>query len=243
MLPEGIDAVTSRAARHDLARRLSHLARRLTYDGSDDVDEMMVGSQLEQLEKVVGGARSAESKKLPYQTSFNSPGRSDAGSVLGSPVSSLFRSRFSDLSASLHREREAEKEPEDETPSKKGMTGTQAKKVIAEMNKLNEELSTVVNNLKARQEESEPCDAAWQHFAETRTREEELQENDGELQHLRICLKAVEIQMPPHPDKELQRCIATFKDDYQALKRKRAHRASMASVRGFDPLQMGTPLR
>lgn len=155
MLPEGIDAVTSRAARHDLARRLSHLARRLTYDGSDDVDEMMVGSQLEQLEKVVGGARSAESKKLPYQTSFNSPGRSDAGSVLGSPVSSLFRSRFSDLSASLHREREAEKEPEDETPSKKGMTGTQAKKVIAEMNKLNEELSTVVNNLKARQEESE----------------------------------------------------------------------------------------
>ncbi|KAF5133848.1 hypothetical protein E5D57_004476 [Metarhizium anisopliae] len=273
MPPEGIDAVTSRAARHDLARRLSHLARRLTYDGSDDVDEMMVGSQLEQLEKVVGGARSAESKKLPYRTSFDSPGRSDAGSVLGSPVSSLFRSRFSDLSASLHREREAEKEPEDEAPSKQGMTGTQAKKVIAEMSKLNEELSTVVNNLKARQEESEhiqgllieraeraaqriiflqnrisylyvfPCDAAWHHFAETRTREEELQENDGELQHLRICLKAVEIQMPPHPDKELQRCIATFKDDYQALKRKRAHRASMASVRGFDPLQMGTPLR
>ncbi|KAG8419394.1 hypothetical protein J3458_004264 [Metarhizium acridum] len=255
MLPEGIDAVTSRAARHDLARRLSHLARRLTYDGSDDVDENMVGSQLEQLEKVVGGARSAEPKRLQYQASFDSPGRSDVGSVLGSPVSSLFRSRFSDLSASLHREREADKEPEDEAPSKKGMTGTQAKKVIAEMSKLNEELSTVVNNLRARQEESEHIQGLLIERAERAAQriiflqnrisylEEELQENDGELQHLRICLKAVEIQMPPHPDKELQRCIATFKDDYQALKRKRAHRASMASVRGFDPPQMGAPLR
>ncbi|KAG8413935.1 hypothetical protein J3459_015031 [Metarhizium acridum] len=93
MLPEGIDAVTSRAARHDLARRLSHLARRLTYDGSDDVDENMVGSQLEQLEKVVGGARSAEPKRLQYQASFDSPGRSDVGSVLGSPVLLLFSDR------------------------------------------------------------------------------------------------------------------------------------------------------
>lgn len=147
--------MTSRAARHDLARRLSQLARRLTYDGSENVDENMVGSQLEQLEKVVTGTKGAESDKLQRQSSFESPGRSDVGSVLGSPVSSLFRSQFSDLSASLHREREAEKEPEEEPPPKKGMTGAQAKKVIGEMSKLNDELSTVVNNLKARQEESE----------------------------------------------------------------------------------------
>ncbi|KHN97736.1 uncharacterized protein MAM_04125 [Metarhizium album ARSEF 1941] len=270
--PEGIDAVTSRAARHHLARRLSQLARRLTYDGSDDVDEMMVGSQLEQLEKAVGGAKGSEPEpnKLHCQTSLDSSGRSDVGSVLGSPVSSLFRSRFSDLSASLHRERgEAEKKAEHEAPPNEGMTGTQAKKVLAEMSKLNEELSTVVNNLKARQEESEPAELAlYQHrpqhiqgllieraeraaqriiFLQSRISylEEELQENDGELQHLRICLKAVEIQMPPHPDRELQRCIATFKEGYQALKRKRAHRASIASVRGFDapPIHTGTPLR
>lgn len=154
-LPEGIDAVTSRAARHDLARRLSQLARRLTYDGSESVDEMMVGSQLEQLEKVVGSGKGAEASKPQHQISFDSPGRSDVGSVLGSPVSSLFRSRFSDLSASLHREREAEKEQVEEPPQKKGMSGAQAKKVIADMSKLNDELSTVVNNLKARQEESE----------------------------------------------------------------------------------------
>ncbi|OAA44251.1 hypothetical protein NOR_03979 [Metarhizium rileyi] len=254
-VPEGIDAVTSRAARHDLARRLSQLARRLTYDGSDNVDEMMVGSQLEQLERVVGGTKGADSREAQQQTSFDSPRRSDVGSVLGSPVSSLFRSRFSDLSASLHREREAEREQEDEAPSKKGMTGTQANKVIAEMGKLNAELSTVVNNLKARQEESEHiqgllierAERAAQRIIFLQSRitylEEELQENDGELQHLRICLKAVEIQMPPHPDKELQRCVTTFKDDYQALKRKRAHRASMANVRGFDPPRLGAPLR
>jgi hypothetical protein len=64
--------------------------------------------------------------------------------------------------------------------------------------------------------------------------EEELQENDDELQHLRISLKAIEIQMPPHPDKELQRCIANFKEDYQALKRKRVNRSSLASMGSLD---------
>jgi hypothetical protein len=62
-------------------------------------------------------------------------------------------------------------------------------------------------------------------------REQELQDNDDELQHLRICLKAVEIQLPPHPDRELQRCIAVFKEDYKALKKRRADRASQA---GYD---------
>jgi hypothetical protein len=154
-LPEGIDAVTSRAARHDLAKRLSQLARRLTYDGSDNVDEMMVGTQLEQLERVVSGSKRVESDAHQHQTHLDSPGPSEVGSVLASPVSSLIRSRFSDLSASLQREREAEKEREEEPQPTKGMRGPQAKKVIAEMSKLNDELFTVVNNLKARQEESE----------------------------------------------------------------------------------------
>lgn len=64
--------------------------------------------------------------------------------------------------------------------------------------------------------------------------EGELQENDDELQHLRICLKAVEIQLPPHPDKELQRCIATFKQDYQALRKERAARNSFAGIATYD---------
>jgi hypothetical protein len=65
-------------------------------------------------------------------------------------------------------------------------------------------------------------------------REEELQENDDELQHFRICLKAVEIQLPPHPDNEIQRCISTFKEDYRALKQKRVSRSSVASYSSLD---------
>lgn len=39
--------------------------------------------------------------------------------------------------------------------------------------------------------------------------------------------------MPPHPDPDIQRCIATFKEDYQALKKKRASRNNYASC--YDP--------
>jgi hypothetical protein len=65
-------------------------------------------------------------------------------------------------------------------------------------------------------------------------REEELQANDDELTHLRVCLKAVEIQLPPHPDKELQRCFAVFKEGYRAIKKKRAMRSNMVSYLGYD---------
>lgn len=65
-------------------------------------------------------------------------------------------------------------------------------------------------------------------------REEELQENDAELTHLRVCLKAVEIQLPPHPDRELQRCFAVFKEGYRAIKKKRAMRSNMVSYLGYD---------
>ncbi|KAG6026712.1 hypothetical protein E4U41_001191 [Claviceps citrina] len=253
-----IDAVTSRAARHDIARRLSQLARRLTYDGPVAMNEVILGHQLEQLERAVCVTLSPEPKERGHghnQASFESPVCSDAGSALASPVSSLFKSRFSDLSASLLREREAERERDNEPPQKKGMSAPQAEKVMAELGKLNDELSAVVNNLKARQEESEHIQGLLIERAERAAQriiflqnriaylEQELQENDGELQHLRICLKAVEIQMPPHPDKELQRCIAAFKNDYQALKRKRAHRANLASVMGFDSPQLGSPTR
>lgn len=144
----------ARASRHDLARRLSQLAQRLTYGAGDDVDELALGGQLDQLEKAVGRSRSPELPRRP--ASFEMRSRSDAGSVSGSPGSPLIRSRFSDLSASWHREREAERERESrEPPPTTGMSAAQAKKVIAEMGKLNDELSTVVGNLQARQEESD----------------------------------------------------------------------------------------
>ncbi|KAJ6440743.1 cytochrome P450 [Purpureocillium lavendulum] len=238
----------ARASRQDLARRLSQLAQRLSYDdtGDDDaVDDLMLQGQLDQLEKAFARpAPSHHARAASFE--MRSPRSDDAGSALASPASSLFRSRFSDLSASLQlqREREADRERDRENLEprpKVGMTVAEAKKVIAEMSKLNDELSTVVSNLRARQEESdhihslliERAERAAQRIIFLQRRiaylEEELQENDDELQHLRICLKAVEIQLPPHPDAELLRCIATFKHDYQALKTKRANRHSMAS--------------
>lgn len=284
------DGQASRASRHDLARRLSQLAHQLTYGGAETDDDE---------QHPVASAVPSPSASL------DRPTRSDLGSVLGSPDSSLFRTRFSDLSASLHRDREAETR---EPPPEVGMTAEQATKVIAEMAKLNDELSAVVGNLKARQEESDvsisfclvarpftdnatllqhihgllieraeraaqrimflqnriaylcvdtsptprtacacpvrrpPCmpSAVPPSLTSSTHREQELEENDDELQHLRICLKAVEIQMPPHPDRELQRCIATFKHDYQALKKKRAGRASLGR---FDSASASSPTR
>lgn len=233
-------AAAARASRHAFARRLSQLAQHLTYGGSgdDDVDELALGGQLDRLEQALA-ARSPETRR-PASVELRS--RSKGGSAFGSPVSSLFRSRFSDLSASLCRERESQREHErEQRRPKTGMTVEQAKKVVAEMGKLNDELSTVISNLRARQEESDHIHGLFVERAERAAQriiflqnhisylEQELQENDDELQHLRICLKAVEIQMPPHPDKELQRCIATFKRDYQALKKKRANRLSLGS--------------
>lgn len=184
---------------------------------------------------------------------------SDASSSSSSSPSSSsslpldFRTRFSDLSESLQRgRREAQRDddddddddynPEPRREETRGLTAVQAGKMLVEMAKLNEELSAVVVNLKARQEESdhihdlliERAERAAQRIIFLQTRisslEQELRENDDELQHLRICLKAAEMQLPPHPDQELQRCIAVFKNDYHSLRRKRATRPAAAST-------------
>ena len=136
--------------------------------------------------------------------------------------------------------------PQDKDQPKKGLTLRQANKIVQEANKLNEELTAVVNNLRARQEESdhihdlliERAERAAQRIIFLQARiahlEEELGQNDDELQNLRICLKAVEIQMPPHPDPTIQRCISTFKEDYQRLRRKRASRGSLSTLNGDE---------
>ena len=85
------------------------------------------------------------------------------GSLFSSPASSFFRTRYSDLSASIFRD--PEPEPED-PPPKMGMTVQQANKVIAEAMKLNDELTTVVTNLRARQEETDHIHALLVERAE-----------------------------------------------------------------------------
>lgn len=285
----------ARRNRDALARRLSQLAHELTTGDEDNVDDDGVDILTAQMDHLEGAV-------MRKPTSFSSPStpsplttpqrpmsldmRSPGESIFSSP-GSVFRTRFSDLSASIRRDRVPEPEPEPEPPVKKGMSAVQAKKVIAEAMKLNEELSQLVANLQARQEESDVstslhsgvpkltcpstsilslssvlsvlpnasssfrveyliCEfsllsSPMRAFSNQPISEQELHENDDELQHLRICLKAVEIQMPPHPDKELQRCISSFKQDYQVLKRKRASRSSFATISSVDSTYPGSP--
>ncbi len=150
--------VSSRTARQDLAKRLTLLAQRLTC--GDELDESSLTRQVEQMEKAVSPP-SSPGPRPRRQESIDSPRRSEAGSSLGSPLS-LIRSQFSDLSVESYRDRERQRERElreeeedRETRAKLGMSVAQAKKIIAESTKLNDELSTIVSNLKARQEETE----------------------------------------------------------------------------------------
>ncbi|KAL6875801.1 hypothetical protein HDV57DRAFT_519176 [Trichoderma longibrachiatum] len=247
------------AAKLDLAHRLSLLAKRLTY--GDSMEELAaLDSQVNQIEQALGGGVSPSIygspplSRKPRPLSLGTPVRKnrgsdmDASAIFSSPSSS-FRNRFADQlsptpSASMmhHNESEDEEPP----PPKKGMTAAQSNRVIAELVKLNEELETTVTNLKARQEESdhihkllvERAERAAQRIIWLQNRitylEQELEENDSELTNLRVCLKAVEIQLPPHPDRELQRCFAVFKEGYRAIKKKRAMRSNMVSYLGYD---------
>ncbi|KAK7429041.1 hypothetical protein QQZ08_004448 [Neonectria magnoliae] len=252
----------ARRNRDALARRLSQLAHELTTGDQDLVDDDNVDiltAQLDQMEEAVvkkSSAFSSPSTPSPHTTPqrlMSVDMRSPADSIFSSPGSSIFRTRFSDLSASIRRDPDPAPEPEPDPPLKKGMSAAQAKKVISEATKLNEELSQLVTNLQARQEESdhihsllvERAERAAQRILFLQSRishlEQELHENDDELQHLRICLKAVEIQMPAHPDKELQRCISSFKQDYQIMKRKRQSRSSFPTISSISSPYPGSP--
>jgi hypothetical protein len=143
---------------------LSQLAHELTSANDDCVDDEGVDiltAQLEQFEGAVlknstsNSSPSTPSPRTTPQRTTSVDLRSPGDSIFSSPASSVFRTRFSDLSASIRRDPEPEPEPDPDPPLKKGMSAAQAKKVIAEAMKLNEELSQLVKNLQARQEESD----------------------------------------------------------------------------------------
>ncbi|KAF4988368.1 hypothetical protein FDECE_15075, partial [Fusarium decemcellulare] len=155
-----------RANREALARRLSQLAHELT-SGNDDVDDNGVDILTAQLDHLEGSTRLKKTvsfstpctpsprptPRRPLSYDIRSPGDSFFGSP--SPGSSIFRTRFSDLSASIRRDPEPEPEPEPAPPPNMGMTVAEAKLVVKEATLLNEELAQLVANLKARQEESD----------------------------------------------------------------------------------------
>ena len=142
------DNVSSSSSKLALARRLSHLAQQLTSD--DEVDELALTSQVDEMEKAMAQMSPRRPRSLGMRNS-NGLG----SSMLSSPSPSRLRSYFSDISAPLSP-REAKPEPEaSQGQPKTRISMRQANKIIAEATKLNEELTVVVANLQARQEESE----------------------------------------------------------------------------------------
>lgn len=68
--------------------------------------------------------------------------------------------------------------------------------------------------------------------------EEELQENDSEVSYLRLCLKAVEVQVPREGvDPYLVQSIRNFKEDWALAKEKRtAQRDAIAASANMPPM-------
>lgn len=142
------DSVSSSSSKLALARRLSHLAQQLTSD--DEVDELALTSQVDEMEKSMAQMSPARPRSVGAR---NSNGLES--SVLSSPSSALLRSYLSDMPSPFMR-REAKPEPDAlQEVLKTRISMRQANKIIAEATKLNEELSVVVANFQARQEESE----------------------------------------------------------------------------------------
>lgn len=161
---DGFPASHGRVA---LAHRLSQLAQQLTENV--DIDETALTRQLDQLEKTVSRSPSRTSQAIqPRPGNVGVRSQSDMGGTIlnQSPAPLLTRSRYSDLAASVLN-RMSEPAEADETAhedAKKGMTARQADKVIVEAAKLNKELSVVVDNLKARLEESDVSPYPSSHF-------------------------------------------------------------------------------
>lgn len=142
------DSVSSSSSKLALARRLSHLAQQLTSD--DEVDELALTSQVDEMEKAMAQISPARPSSVGAR---NSNGLES--SVLSSPSSALLRSYLSDMPSPFMR-RAAKPEPDAlQEVLKTRISMRQANKIIAEATKLNEELSVVVANFQARQEESE----------------------------------------------------------------------------------------
>ena len=150
-LHEEPDHVSS-SSRLALARRLSHLAQQLTCD--DDVDEQALTSQVDYMEKFV--SQNPSSKGPGYQSRPKYIGirsQSDPGGVFDCPVAlrGVGIQKYSIVRDHQTREIKPADEP------RKGLSQRQVNKIVAEATKLNEELSVVVSNLQARQEESDVC--------------------------------------------------------------------------------------
>ncbi|KAK0384299.1 hypothetical protein NLU13_8387 [Sarocladium strictum] len=194
-------------SRHALAQRLARIARQLatTTDEELPVDTLLLTEQVNQVELTLLG--------VPPPSSSHHPGKDPSLSQTASLSNTL---------ASQTRS----------APRSQASPSGQAA-VSATAAQLSEDLETLHHNLRARHEEATHIQAILlsrlelaaqrilflQRLAEDL--EHQLRESDDELGHLRILLKALEIQVPEHPDEDLRKCLVRVREEFWAVRKRR----------------------
>ncbi|KAM0325334.1 hypothetical protein ACHAQA_007319 [Verticillium albo-atrum] len=233
---------TTQGSKVQLIQRLTELARKLTLENDAPPDQItlnLLHRRVDDLDRIADG-HPPTAPYRPHLTRLPTGSIDERGSFFGSPSSSWMHSRYSSLSLSTKPEPPKAPEPVPKKPD------VDSFKIASEAEKLTAELDTLVTNLKARQEESEHihdllvtrAERAAQRIIFLQSRlhdlEAELHESDADLSHLRLGLKAIEVQCPRDflatpAAAELAQSIANWKADYAALKHRRASRRATAS--------------
>lgn len=146
--------------RHKLAWRLARLAQQLA-DG-DDVDDVTLSRQIGFMEDTFVRAHTT-SEDSPSASPANLESRRIHSKSAHTQDSAEypFPWQASQLPVSSARnpqpkvDRDEGDDDDDRPPTRKRMTARQGKRLVAEATKLNDELTAVVNSMKARQEESD----------------------------------------------------------------------------------------
>jgi hypothetical protein len=208
--PEAVAPV----GRHTLAQRLARIARQLATTPEEDLplDQLVLTEQVNQLELSLLGISLPKGGEGPEETSPQTPTHVDTTMAI--------RTR----------------------PSAKSQRAPPVYEAVAETAaQLSKDLETLHGNLRARHEEAthihvlllSRLELAAQRILVLQRKAEDLEsqlrESDDELGHLRVLLKALEIQVPEHPDEDLRRCLVRVRQEFWAVRKRREalHRKNM----------------
>lgn len=194
-------------SRHALAQRLARIARRLATTTEDElpVDPLLVTEQVNQLEMTLLGILPPNS---PHGVHQKQPQAPTTTSTTALPLR-------------LRPTPKSQRTP----PSHAAVTETAAQ--------LSKDLETLHNNLRARHEEATHIHTLLLSRLELAAQrilflqrhaedlESQLRDNDDELGHLRVLLKALQLQVPEHPDEDLRKCLVRVREEFWAVRKRR----------------------
>lgn len=196
-------------SRQAIAQRLARIARLLATTSGDQllVDDLALVEQVNGLEIILMGD---QYQHMPMQHRGTEP---DLTSQPDIPVS--------------------EPPPNDFPIAPPTIVAPRSNIVAASAMQLSADLTTLLDNLRARHEESthvhnvlvSRLERAAQRILflqrHVQTLEDRLEEHDHEFANLRVLVKALEIQVPEHPDAELRRCLGKVKQELRVIRLRR----------------------